>query len=164
MTQTPAYYRYDPHIGSPRDRYYRVDFRKTRSHHPEMPGRFVAVVEGETIQTSMIGRKAVKWRVEPGTACLILGYWADGTVHLKWPALRRNYMLDGRFPAWVVEEDPNAVTAGGGFILRANELLPVPTEMSWRLVMVILVLLVVIAVLVFPPTREALQTALHLGL
>jgi hypothetical protein len=166
MTQSPAnapYYRFNPHLGSPRDAYTRVDFRTTPAHQPEMPARFVAVVDGETMVTSMRGRRVVKWRAEPGTPCLILGYWSDGTVHVKWPALARNYMLDGRFPAWVVEEDPDAVTAGGGFILRANEILPMPAQFSRRLVGLAVVLLAVVVLLLLPPAREALELALRLG-
>src|SRR5678816_150197 len=87
----PLYYHYDPHLGSPRDPYKRVDFTRTRNHQPEVAGRFLAVVEGETVINSMWGRRVVRWRAEPGTQCLLLGSWADGSVHLKWPAIARNY-------------------------------------------------------------------------
>jgi hypothetical protein len=157
------YYRYDPHLGSPRDAYRRVDFTRTQSHQPEQPGRFVAVVEGETIISSMWGRRVIQWRTEPGTPCLILGQWADGTVHLKWPAIARNYMIDGRFPAWVVREDPEALMAGGGFILRANELLPLPNELSPRLVALGVALAILILLLLLPATRDALESLLRLG-
>jgi hypothetical protein len=157
------YYRYDPHLGNPRDKYRRVDFVRTRSHQPEQPGRFAAVVEGETFMASMWGRRSVKWRAEPGTPCLILGYWSDGTVHIKWPAIANHYMVDGRFPAWVVEEDPTALVAGGGFILLANELLPVAKGMSARLILLIGLLAVVILLLLLPPTREAFESLLQLG-
>lgn len=167
MTQRPAdapYYRYDPHLGSPRDTYRRVDFRRTPTFQPEMPGRFVAVVEGETIYTSMWGQKVLKWRAEPGTACLILGYWSDGTVHLKWPAVQRSYMIDGRFPPWVVKEDPDARMAGGGFVLLANELLPpLPVGVPWRLIAVVVVLVLLIGLLLWPAGRDALESLLNLG-
>jgi hypothetical protein len=166
MTPTPAdapHYRYDPHLGSPRDAYRRVDYTSTRSHQPELPGRFTAVVEGETIVTSMWGRRVVEWRAEPGTQCLILGYWSDGTVHIKWPALARNYMLDGRFPAWVVREDPDALMAGGGFVLRANNLLPVPAELSSRMALLVVALLLFVVLLVWPPARDALESLLRVG-
>ena len=58
---------------------------------------------------------------EPGTPCTILGYWSDGTAHLGWPAIRGTYRVDGRFPAWVVTEDPTAQMAGGGRIMTAND-------------------------------------------
>ncbi len=152
-------YHYDPHLGSPRDRYERVDFTRTRLHQPELPGRFVAVVDGEMVVNSMWGRRLIKWRAEPGTPCLILGHWADGTVHVKWAAVERNYMIDGRFPAWVVEEDPSGRVAGGGFILRANEL-PLLRSRSWPWIAMLLVLalalLVVILVVLVPATLEAL--------
>ncbi len=165
MTQTPAYYRYNPHIGSPRDPYHRVDYRTTRTHSPEQPGRFVAVVEGETVLNSMWGRRVIKWRAEPGTVCMIHGYWSDGTVHLRWPAFHRHYMMDGRFPAWVVEEDPDADIAGGGFLLRANELLPaLDPVLSPRLFLVLVLLLAVIVAMLVPQSREAIQNALHVGL
>lgn len=159
----PLYYHYDPHLGSPRDPYKRVDFTRTRNHQPEVAGRFVAVVEGETVINSMWGRRVVRWRAEPGTQCLILGSWADGSLHLKWPAIARNYMVDGRFPAWVVEEDPNGKLAGGGFILRANEILSVPTEMSPRLMLVLLLLLALVLLVLWPAGREALESLLRLG-
>jgi hypothetical protein len=163
MTQSSAgatSYHYNPHLGSPRDEYRRVDFRSTRSHQPEQPGRFAVLVEGETIVTSMWGRRVVNWRADPGTPCLILGYWSDGTVHLKWPGLARNYMLDGRFPPWVVEEDPDALTAGGGFVLRANDILPVPAGISWRPVVLLVLLVLLVFVLLWPPAREVVQGVL----
>jgi hypothetical protein len=85
-----------------------------------MPATFVATVEGETRMNSMWGARSVPWRAEPGTACVILGYWNDGTVRLSWPAISGAYRVDGRFPAWVVAEDPDARMAAGGHILRAN--------------------------------------------
>ncbi len=163
---TPAdtsYYRYDPHLGSPRDAYRRVDFTRTPAHQPELPGRFAAVVEGETIVTSMWGHRVVKWRAEPGTPCLILGYWSDGTVHIKWAGLARNYMLDGRFPPWVVQEDPDALMAGGGFVLRANDVLPVPAELSLRLVLLVAALVLLVALLLWPPSRELLEGLLRVS-
>jgi hypothetical protein len=157
------YYRYDPHLGSPRDAYQRVDFTRTRSHQPEQPGRFVAVVEGETVRNSMWGRRMLHWRSEPGTPCMILGSWSDGTVHIRWPAIESNYMIDGRFPAWVVEEDPDAAIAGGGFILRANDILPVPKELSQRMVLLVVLLAIVIVLLLLPATRDGLESLLRLG-
>ena len=163
MTQTPAYYRYNPHIGSPRDPYIRLDYRTTRTHQPEQPGRFVAVVEGQTILNSMWGHRVVTWRAEPGTVCMILGHWSDGTVHLRWPAFHRHYMIDGRFPAWVVKEDPDADIAGGGFLLRANELLPaLEPATSLRILAFVVVLLILIALIVLPQAREAIQSALNI--
>ncbi len=70
---------------------------------------------------SMWGNRSEPWRAEPGTPCVILGYWADGTVRLSWPAIRHAYRVDGRFPAWVVAEDPDAKMASGGHILEAND-------------------------------------------
>jgi hypothetical protein len=58
-------------------------------------------------------------------------------------------MLDGRFPPWVVEEDPDAVTAGGGFMLRANDILPVPAGLSWRLVLLVAALVVLVLLLLW---------------
>jgi len=155
------HYHYDPHIGSPRDSYRRVDFRHTSGNQPEQPARFVAVVDGETYMMSMWGRRAIPWRAEPGTPCLILGYWSDGTVHLRWPAIKGHYMIDGRFPAWVVEEDPNARMAGGGFMLRANELLPRPKGISPRLVLLVALLALVIVLLLLPATRDGLEALLR---
>src|SRR5215470_19534627 len=150
MPAGAPYYHYDPHLGSPRDTYQRVDYTRTRTHQPEQPARFTALVEGETVRISMWGRRMITWRAEPGTSCLILGYWSDGTVHVKWPAIERNYMVDGRFPAWVVEEDPDALMAGGGFMLRANDILPVPAPLSRRLVVISVVLAIVVLLLLVP--------------
>jgi hypothetical protein len=155
------HYHYDPHLGSPRDTYRRVDFRHTSGNQPEQPARFVAVVDGETYMMSMWGRRPVGWRAEPGTSCLILGYWSDGTVHLRWPAINGHYMIDGRFPAWVVEEDPDALMAGGGFMLRANELIARPKGISQRLVLLVVLLVIVIMVLLLPATRDGLDALLH---
>jgi len=91
------------------------------SGRPEIPANFVATVEGETLINSMWGKRSVAWRAEPGTHCVILGYWADGTLRLSWPAIEHAYRVDGRFPAWVVEEDRDAKMAAGGHILEAND-------------------------------------------
>lgn len=114
-------YRYDPNLGNPRDAYTRADTARHDVRRPEIPARFVARVEGETIINTMWGKRVVPWRAEPGTPCVILGYWADGTVHLRWPAIVGNYRVDGRFPVWVVTEDPTARMAGGGRVLIAND-------------------------------------------
>jgi hypothetical protein len=87
-----------------------------------MPARFVADVDGETLINTMWGTRTVAWHAAPGTPCVILGYWVDGTVQLRWPAIRGSYRVEGRFPAWVVVEDPTAPMAGGGHLLRANNL------------------------------------------
>ena len=114
-------YHYDPNLGNPRDAYTRADVVHPEARRPEVPARFVARVDGETIINTMWGKRVVRWRAEPGTECVILGYWADGTVHLRWPAIGGHYRVDGRFPAWVVTEDPTALMAGGGRVLAAND-------------------------------------------
>jgi hypothetical protein len=151
-------YRYDPHLGSPRDTYTRIDIKTSRLHHPELAGRFLAYIDGETIVSSAMGRRVRQWRVEPGAPCLILGHWSDGTVHLKW---RSGYFtLDGRFPAWVVAEDKTARMAGGGFILAANEPLPLPRGLSPRVTWAALLVLALLALAVLPGAREAVGGAL----
>jgi hypothetical protein len=114
-------YHYDPNLGNPRDAYTRADLVHPEARRPEIPARFVARVEGETIINTMWGKRIVRWKAEPGTQCVILGYWADGTVHLRWPAIVGTYRVDGRFPAWVVVDDPTAIMAGGGLVLAAHE-------------------------------------------
>jgi hypothetical protein len=114
-------YHFDPNFGNPRDAYKRADLVHPEARRPELPGRFVARVEGETIINTMWGKRIVPWRAEPGTPCIILGYWSDGTVHLRWPAIGGHYRVDGRFPEWVVAEDPTARMAGGGRVLMAND-------------------------------------------
>ncbi|HEY1296134.1 MAG TPA: hypothetical protein VGJ60_23895 [Chloroflexota bacterium] len=122
MAKAPdtPYYRYDPKFGDPQATYLTTAEARPRFGRPEMPATFVATVEGETLMNSMWGNRSIPWRAEPGTGCVILGYWTDGTVRLSWPAISGAYRVDGRFPAWVVAEDPNAKMAAGGHILQAN--------------------------------------------
>jgi len=116
-----ASYHYDPKLGDPHAAFTAADVAHPEVRRPEIPARFVVRVEGETIINTMWGKRIVPWRSEPGTPCIILGYWADGTVHLRWPAIVGHYRVDGRFPAWVVTEDPTAKMAGGGRVLIAND-------------------------------------------
>jgi hypothetical protein len=122
MAQAPGtpYYHYDPKYGDKHAHFVSTTEARPDFARPEMPATFVATVEGETFMNSMWGKQPVKWRAEPGTQCVILGYWSDSTVRLSWPAIENAYRVDGRFPAWVVVEDPGAKMAGGGHILRAN--------------------------------------------
>jgi len=163
-TQPPAqpdqphtpFYRYDPNLGGARDKYTRADFVHLNARQPEIPAVFVAVVEGETNINTMWGRRIVAWRAEPGTPCIIQGYWADGTVHLRWPAIGGHYRVDGRFPAWVVNADENAILAGGGRILSANNPAVRRSGAPAQLILGGFVLLIVIVLLAVPPTRDAL--------
>jgi hypothetical protein len=120
---TPVYH-FDPKLGNASDAYRRADEVHPEAHGPAVAGVFVARVEGETMINTMWGRRLVPWRAEPGTPCVILGYWADGTVHLRWPAIRGAYRVEGRFPGWVVRADPSTRLAGGGHVLSANDLEP----------------------------------------
>jgi hypothetical protein len=115
------YYRYDEKLGNPRDVFTPTAVAHPETQRPEQPARFVATVEGQTLINTMWGKRTVPWRAEPGTPCVILGYWADGTVQLRWPAISGAYRVEGRFPSWVVVEDPSARMAGGGRILVAND-------------------------------------------
>lgn len=114
------YYHYEPGFGDPQATYLPTAKARPESGRPEMPATFVVTVEGETLMNSMWGQRSVSWRAEPGTECVILGYWSDATVRLSWPAIEGAYRVDGRFPAWVVVEDPHAKMAAGGHVLRAN--------------------------------------------
>jgi len=122
MAKAPdtPHYHYDPKFGDPQATYQTTAEARPSFGRPEMPATFVVTVEGETLINSMWGNRGVSWRAEPGTQCVILGYWTDGTVRLSWPAIEGAYRVDGRFPAWVVAEDPNARMAAGGHILLAN--------------------------------------------
>jgi hypothetical protein len=124
MQQVPdaPRYHYDQSLGDPRDAFTPAADVHPDAHRPEVPATFVAHVEGETIINTMWGRRTVAWHAGPGTQCVILGYWADGTVKLRWPAIEGAYRVEGRFPAWVVAEDPSAKMAGGGHMLLANVL------------------------------------------
>jgi hypothetical protein len=115
------YYRFDQKLGDPNDPFTPAAQAHPETRRPEIPAIFVANVDGETLISTLRGKRAVAWHAEPGTPCVILGYWADGTVKLRWPAIAGAYRVEGRFPAWVVEEDPDARMAGGGHILRAND-------------------------------------------
>src|SRR5919197_3228811 len=138
-------YRYDPNVGDRRATYSPVDFRRTHRHRPEIQARFVARVEGETFSRTLGGRHAFAWRAEPGTPCLILGYWSDGTVHVRWPGIRQHYRVDARLPAWVVaeEEDPAAVL--DPHTLPANRpAVRRPTLITARFVVIVVTLLVIL--------------------
>ena len=123
MSQAPdaPTYHYDERLGNPRDTFVSVADGRPEIGRPELPGRLVAYVDGETIINTMWGKRVVPWRAEPGTPVVILGYWADGSVQLRWPAIAGSYRVEGRFPAWVVKEDLSARMAGGGHMLRAND-------------------------------------------
>src|SRR5262249_57040409 len=88
--------------------------------------------------------------------CVILGYWSDGSVHLRWPAIAGHYRVDGRFPAWVAQVDPTATLAGGGRVLVANNPRVSGPGLSGRVIAVAVLLLVVLVLLVVPASREAL--------
>lgn len=121
MSVQPApYFHYQPNFGDRNATYTAVNFREHPGHRPEIAARFIATVEGDAIMSTIRGGKSVAWRAEPGTPCLILGWWSDGTVHVKWRGIAGSYTVDGRFPAWVVAEDPAAAMAGGDRILSAN--------------------------------------------
>jgi hypothetical protein len=122
---------------------------------------FVANVEGETIINTMHGTRSVAWHAEPGTPCIILGYWADGTVHLKWAAIAGHYRIDGRFPAWVARPDPEARMAGGGRILSANDPPVVPRGVSARLVVLGVMIVIILVLLALPPVHDGLGELMH---
>jgi hypothetical protein len=115
------HYRYDQKLGNPTAAYTPASLAHPELHRPEVPARFVATVDGETLISTMWGKRSVPWRAEPGTQCVILGYWADDTVHLRWPAIVGAYRVEGRFPTWVVAEDLKAKMAAGGHVLPAND-------------------------------------------
>lgn len=161
MSRTTPYYRYDPKLGDPRAEYTRADVTHPSSHQPEVAGVFVANVEGETVINTMHGRQFVTWHAAPGTQCIILGYWSDGTVHLKWAAINDTYRIDGRFPNWVAEVDPDALMAGGGRVLRANSPPVLAPGVSSRLVMLAVLIALALLLLALPPVRDALGTLLH---
>src|SRR5258708_40316864 len=150
------FYRYDPNLGDARDKYTRADSIHLNARQPEVPGIFVAVVEGEAVMNTMWGRRTVAWRAEPGTRCIIQGYWSDGRVHLRWPAIGGHYSVDGRFPAWVVNVDESAIMAGGGRILFANDPKVRRAGLPARVVLAAVVVLIVLVLLLLPPTRDAL--------
>jgi hypothetical protein len=161
VSRTTPFYRYDPKLGDPRAEYSRADVVHPAAGQPELPGVFVAKVEGETIINTMNGRQPVAWQAAPGTQCIILGYWSDGTVHLKWAAINNTYRIDGRFPSWVAEVDPNATMAGGGRVLRANSPPVLAPGVSSRLVLLAVLVVVGLLLLAFPPVREALGALVH---
>jgi hypothetical protein len=119
-SDAPSYH-YDQKLGDPHDAFTPANVAFPELRQPEMPATFVARVDGETLINSMWGKRAVAWHADPGTQCVILGYWADGTVQLRWPAISGAYRVEGRFPGWVVQADPDAPMAAGGHILRAHD-------------------------------------------
>src|SRR4051812_3101165 len=123
MRQAPdaPHYHYDQKLGDPNATFLTVTEARPAFGRPEMPATFVVSVDGESFINSMWGGRSVPWRAEPGTPCIILGYWSDGTLRVSWPAIHHAYRVDGRFPAWVVAENPDAPMAAGGYILAAND-------------------------------------------
>jgi hypothetical protein len=145
----PAY-DFDPHLGDPNATYQAVDFRRTHRHRPEIQARFVARVSGETYIRTLRGRQKVRWQAEPGTPCLILGSWSDGTVHLRWPAIRQHYHVDGRFPAWVVEEEANPSSLTDPHTLPASlPRTPTRRRLGPRLLLGAFLLLALVALIAF---------------
>lgn len=157
MSRTSSSFRYDPNLGDPRAEYRRADKVHLDSGQPEVPGVFVVDVSGETMISTMSGRQSVAWQTPRGSPCIILGYWSDDTVHLRWPAINGTYRIDGRLPSWVVERDRDAVMAGGGRVLRASSP-PAPTpDMPRRLfVGVVAAIVIVLLVLGFMVMRGAM--------
>ena len=153
-------YRYDPNLGDPRDAYTRADRAHPDAHGPEVAGTFIAYVEGQTVINTMWGRRVVVWRAEPGTRCIILGYWSDGTVHLRWPAILGVYRVDGRFPAWVVAHDKTATLAGGGPLLSANAPAQRRAGVSPTALSTVAMLLLLVLFVLLPQTRDALGAAM----
>jgi len=120
---TAPSYHYTPNIGGPRDPYTRASGRLG-----ETPAVFVVDVTGETLMSTLFGHREVGWHAAPGTPCTILGTWQDGSVHLRWRAIGGSYVVDGRFPEWVVR--PEGMERVGA-VLRAND--PGPARRSpWR--------------------------------
>ena len=149
-------YHFDPNFGNPRDTYRRADEVHPDARQPEVAGVFVAIVEGEKTISTMWGRRSIPWRAEPGTRCVILGYWSDGTVHLRWPAIAGAYRVDGRFPAWVVAPDPTTVLVGGGHMLLASSPPILPERVPTWFVVALIVVVLVALVLLIPATRDFL--------
>jgi hypothetical protein len=149
-------YHYDPFLGDPRDAYIRADRAHPDARRPEVAGTFVAFVDGQTMINTMWGRRVVMWKAEPGTRCIILGYWSDGTVHLRWPAIAGVYRVDGRFPAWVVAEDKTATLAGGGHLLSANSPAERRASLPTRVLSIVIMALLLILLAVLPQTHDAL--------
>jgi hypothetical protein len=162
MSHTTSYH-YDPNLGDPRATYHRADERYPELGQPEVPGVFVVDVDGETIINTMHGRQSRSWRTAAGSPCIILGHWSDDTVHLKWAAINNTYRIDGRFPAWVADVDRGAVMAGGGRVLRANDLPVARPGISARLIAAVVLLLLLVVVLAIPPVRDGLASLVHLS-
>ena len=155
-TPDPPYYHYDPGLGELDAVYQRADQVHPEARGPEIAGVFVARVEGATTINTMWGRREVPWVAEPGTKCVILGYWSDGTVRLRWPAIAGAYRVDGRFPSWVVVADPETPLAGGGHLLDAHDPGKVPRDLSSAVLLAAAVLVVIALLLLLPATRDAI--------
>ena len=152
----PPVYHYDPKLGRPTDGFKQANEVHTEAPGPEVAGIFEARIEGETLINTMWGQRRVRWSAEPGTPCVILGYWSDGTVQLRWPAIAGNYRVEGRFPGWVVRADPTTRLAGGGHMLSANELESVARGVSPVLIGAIVVVVLIVVALLIPQVRDAL--------
>jgi hypothetical protein len=157
----PPVYHYDPKLGSTTDSFRRAAEVHPEAAGPEVAGVFVARVEGETRINTMWGQRQMPWSAEPGTPCVILGYWSDGTVQLRWPAIAGTYRVEGRFPSWVVRADPTTRLAGGGHWLSANDPGNSARRVSPLLIVVVVIVVVVAVALLLPPVRDALGALLE---
>jgi hypothetical protein len=147
VSRTSSSFRYDPNLGDPRAEYRRADKVHVDSGQPEVPGIFVVDVVGESMLSTMYGRQSVAWETPRGSPCIILGYWTDDTVHLRWPAINGTYRIDGRLPSWVVERDRDAKMAGGGRVLRASSP-PIPApDMPQRVILGVVAAVVILALI-----------------
>jgi hypothetical protein len=156
VPSSDSVYHYEPGLGRRGAAYIRANVAHPEARAPEVAGRLLVNIEGETVINTMIGRRIERWRAAAGTPCVILGYWDDDTVHLRWPAIRGSYRVDGRFPLWVVEYDPHTRLAGGGHMLRANNPPALPRGMPGRMLALLVLVVLVLLALAFPPTRDAL--------
>jgi hypothetical protein len=152
----PPVYHYDAGLGDVDAVYRRADEVHPEAHGPEIAGVFAARVDGATTINTMWGRREVPWVAEPGTRCVILGYWSDGTVRLRWPAIAGAYRVDGRFPSWVVVADPQTPLAGGGHLLDAHDPGDAPRGLSPKVQVALMVLVLIAVLLLLPPTRDAI--------
>ena len=161
MSRTTPHYRYDPNLGNARDEYTPAAVVHPEVRQPEVPGVFVADVDGETLINTMHGVRSVSWRAAPGTPCIILGYWSDGTIHLKWAAIAEHYRIDGRFPSWVARLDPDAKMAGGGRILSANDPPVARRGPPARLIQFALLVVLALVLLAVPAVHDSLGELLR---
>ncbi len=108
-------YFFDPGFGDPQAHFAPVDWRKTPGYRAYEPVRLTVAVHADAV-LHLPFAESTKDLVAPlGTPAELMGRWSDGSVRLRVRVGDGRHfatVLDGRFPAWVAEADPESAARG----------------------------------------------------